>query len=130
MILYRGCPLIYLTNVSFFYRSLQNYISVGVTELFFQIEIVIRPLLQNLKDPKSKPYGSNSKTLKICYPSSKCFYRMFNNLAGSNNYRKVNRFTLQIKLPFLFFQPLLHYGMELVIWYDRSLPKRWWYIYS
>ena len=27
-----------------------------------------RPLLQNLMDPTTKPYGSNSKNFKICYP--------------------------------------------------------------
>ena len=74
MILYPVFPLIYLINVIFFYQPLQNYISLGVTELFFLnwdrklLFPLRRPLLQNLMDPTPKPYGSNSKNFKICYP--------------------------------------------------------------
>ena len=71
MILYRVFPLIYLINVIFFfYQSLQNYISLGVTELFFRNwdRKLLFPFVQNLMDPSPKPYGSKSKTLKICYP--------------------------------------------------------------
>ena len=69
MILYRVFPFIYL--IIFFYQSLQNYISLGVTELFFPninfklLFLLRRLLLQNLMDPTPRPYGSNSKT---CYP--------------------------------------------------------------
>ena len=54
----------------FFYQSLQNYISLGVTELFFRNweRKLLFPFVQNLMDPSPKPYGSKSKTLKICYP--------------------------------------------------------------
>ena len=48
----------------FFYQSLQNYISLGVTELFFQIPKVSCPFHQK-KTVTPEPYGSNSKTLWI-----------------------------------------------------------------
>ena len=55
----------------FFTDRFKNYISLGVTELFFpnwnrkSLFPLRRPLLQNLIDPTPKPYRSNSKTLNI-----------------------------------------------------------------
>ena len=102
----------------FFYQSLQNYILLSVTDIFFQngdrklLFPLIRLLLQNLLDPTPEPYGSNSKTLKIPPPHwrpfqviliifQKCYqkfqpdpsplgYRVFSN--GLEKYLKISMF--------------------------------------
>ena len=58
------------TNL-FLYQKLQNYISLGVTELVFPNwkSKLLFLSLHNLKDSIPKSFGSNSKNFKICYHS-------------------------------------------------------------
>ena len=69
MILYRVFPLIYLINVFFFLLPISSELHLARRRngaIFFQIEIVSCSSIKKTVTPK--PYGSHSKTLKICYP--------------------------------------------------------------
>ena len=59
-------PLIYLINATFFNQSLQNYISLGVSELFFPNCCYVALSVKKTVTPE--PYGSNSMDLKDLRP--------------------------------------------------------------